>query len=369
MRSRELKLDCRHFRSEKPCRFGNPCKGCMHYEAAAPRVLIIKLDALGDVLRTTSVLRGLRGSLASKPHVTWLVDPSGIDLLRHNPMIDVLLSYEVNDLMRLQVERFDLVLSLDKAPRATSVAMLVRAGEKRGFGLNEYGNAFPLNAGAQYAFELGLDDDLKFRQNTRTYQETIFEACGLRYENDDYVYDLSPEGRAFQAEFAARHGLRGRKVVAVNCGGSAAFANKMWAAEQIVDFVRRIRRDADVAVMLCGAQLEATKMQDVVDAVGDAVIHTGLENTLDQFAALMGLADVVVTGDSLGMHLALALGARVVAMFGPTCAQEIELYGRGRKLVAGVECAPCYRRACERRPTCMESIRPETVAAEVGALL
>ena len=68
------------------------------------------------------------------------------------------------------------------------------------------------------------------------------------------------------------------------------------------------------------------------------------------FAALLGHCDVVVTGDTLAMHLALALGRRTVVLFGPTSAAEIELYGLGEKVVPDMACLSCYKNELRFRP-------------------
>lgn len=52
---------------------------------------------------------------------------------------------------------------------------------------------------------------------------------------------------------------------------------------------------------------------------------------------------LIVTGDTLALHLAIALKKLVVTFFGSTCHQEIDLYGRGQKLIADVHCVPCYK--------------------------
>jgi len=77
----------------------------------------------------------------------------------------------------------------------------------------------------------------------------------------------------------------------------------------------------------------------------------------------------VVTGDTTALHLAIGLKKRVLALFGPTCAQEIELYGRGEKIISPLSCVPCYRRSCSVLPNCMEAIRAGEVMKKIRALL
>ena len=83
-----IRFDCRQYLGSKPCGKSPLCaRECSAYEPRGRRVLIIKLGAMGDVLRTTPLLRPLRK--AHEPcHVTWLADPESEPLLRHNPLVD-----------------------------------------------------------------------------------------------------------------------------------------------------------------------------------------------------------------------------------------------------------------------------------------
>jgi heptosyltransferase-2 len=80
-----------------------------------------------------------------------------------------------------------------------------------------------------------------------------------------------------------------------------------------------------------------------------------------EFAAIVGRLDAMVTGDTLAMHIAVALGVPTVALFGPSAPQEIALYGGGERVVTPLDCAPCYRRECDVTPSCMDAIDVETV--------
>jgi heptosyltransferase-2 len=80
---------------------------------------------------------------------------------------------------------------------------------------------------------------------------------------------------------------------------------------------------------------------------------------------LLAHSDVVVTGDTLAMHLSLALEKRTVVLFGPTSAAEIELYGLGDKVVPKMECLSCYKNSCDFVPNCMDLISTEMVEEAV----
>ena len=361
----KLNLDCRHFRGDKPCRFGRLCDGCSHYEPMGSRILIVKLDAIGDVARTTPILRPLRAAYAPC-HVTWLTAPISFDLLSGHPLVEVALPYDAASLERLRHERFDVVLSLDKTARATGVAMGVKAPLKLGFGLSEWGTVYPLNEEAEYAFQLGLDDDLKFRQNRRTYQDVLFEVCGLPYSREEYELQVTEEDRAYAERVTEGLGVRpGDTVVGLNLGGGGMFAHKMWAAAERVTFLRKLVERVPCKVLLFGAERERQKMDAVLAESLPDVFPTGLANSLRQFQALVGRCQVMVGGDSLGMHLAIGERVRQVVLFGPTCAQEIELYERGERIVSPNACGPCYARTCERSPSCMEAIDPAQVVEAV----
>ena len=83
----------------------------------------------------------------------------------------------------------------------------------------------------------------------------------------------------------------------------------------------------------------------------------------------MNLSDLIVTGDTMALHAALALGKKVVGLFGPTSAAEIEMYGRGIKLTGTVDCLCCYQVSCARNPACMDTISPEMVLRAIKKLL
>ena len=365
---RRWKTDCRFFEGERPCVHKRECEGCDLYSPMGRRVLVLKLAALGDVLRTTPILAALEET--SRPlHVTWVVAENALPLLAGHPRIDRLLVPGWETSARLGVERFDLVLSLDKDPYTTSWAARVAAGERRGFGRDDHGALVPLHPDAKYAYDLGLSDRLKFFENQRTYQDVTFEVCGLPWRGQEYDVPAVRERREAGRAALARAGLEGRSgpLVGLNTGAGGVFANKAWTIEGYGALARKLAAEGCRVALLGGPEEAERNARIATLAKGDAV-DTG-RHALAEFAGLVACCDLVVTGDTLGMHLAIAAKVPVVVLFGSTCPQEIELYGRGEKIVTPIECHPCYRRTCDIHPSCQELIPVERVHAAVQRVL
>lgn len=73
----------------------------------------------------------------------------------------------------------------------------------------------------------------------------------------------------------------------------------------------------------------------------------------------------MLSADSLAMHVALAVGSRAVVYFGPTSHAEIELFGRGEKVIPDLDCLVCYKQDCDFVPTCMDAISVEMIKQAV----
>jgi heptosyltransferase-2 len=333
------------------------------------RILVLKIGALGDVLRTTPILPALTGG-EGPVHVTWVVGEPAAELLSDHPRIDRLLIPSVETSERLGVERFDLVLSLDKDAYSTSLATRVEAEERRGFGRDRHGSLVPLHPAARHAYDLGLSDRLKFHVNERTYQDLIFEVAGLDWRGQEYDVPAASSGReAGKAALAAVGLATGTgPLVGLNTGAGGIFANKAWTIDGYAALARRLAAEG-ARVALLGGPAERDRNARIVSRSEGAAVDTGGDHDLIDFAGLVGCCDLVVTGDTLGMHLAIAGRVPVVVLFGSTCAQEIELYGRGEKVVTPIECHPCYRRECDLSPSCQDLIDVDEVHAAVRRVM
>jgi ADP-heptose:LPS heptosyltransferase len=365
-----IRYDCRYFLGHKPCRFRGECDGCLHYSAIGKRVLIIKLAALGDVLRTTPLLRALREKDPAC-QITWLTESNVIPMLQGISEIDRLLPYTQEAALQLEMESFDEIYCFDKEPKATALAMKIQADRKVGFGMNRLGKVVPLNKESEYTFKLGISDNLKFRTNAKTYPELIFECASLPYSTpQEYILpDLSSEiDEAREILFA--HGVRPDDLkIGLNTGAGDIFATKKWAEAGYASLANRLAKEFGAKVLLLGGPGEVDRNHRIASAAQYPLTNTGNDNPIRKFAGIVGNCSLVITGDTLAMHIAIGLKVPVLVMLGPTCHQEIELYGRGAKIVTDLACSPCYLSVCPKPVTCMDAISVDTVFQAAAALL
>jgi len=364
----DVRLDCAHYRGEKPCSFRRECPACPHYAPQGTRILIVKLGAMGDALRTTPILPALKAR-HPESHITWVTDRASRPLLEGIPLIDRLCVLDFETRLALEAQRFHALYSFDKTPAAIALASRTAADVRKGFAMSPFGTLTVFDEDGLTALRLGLSDPFKFHENQRTYQDVLFEAAGIPYRGERYQLALSPEDRRHAQEVLHRLPARPRrKRVGLNTGCGDVFKTKQWPLESFSELAARLHREADADVLLLGGPAEAEQNRVLAGSCAAPVLDTGGRNPVKVFAALVEACDLVVASDTLAMHLAIAAGTPVVALFGSTCPQEIDLYGKGTRLFAGVDCSPCYRHTCEAM-TCMKAITPDQVFRALMELL
>lgn len=364
---REIAFDCKFFLGDRPCVWhkatGVLC-ACDHYQKVEQRLVIIKLDAMGDVLRTTALLPALADARPGTA-ITWVTRRESRPLLEGNPYITEVLEYGPEALLQLQTRIFDRVINLDAGKTSAALASLAKASQKDGFFLDTRGYVLPTNAAARKWLEMGVFDDLK-RQGTRTYQDLMLEIIGASGAQHRYVLELSAEERARGRMHLEQLGVDfSRPVIGLNTGAGHRWQLKQWREEGYLELVERLAKRHSAQFVLLGGPEEHERHKRLKSRSRVPLIDSGCDNAVRHFAAIVASCNVVVAGDTLAMHLALALGRRAVILFGPTSSAEIEMYGLGEKVVPEMECLVCYKPTCDFVPNCMDLITTDMVEAAV----
>lgn len=364
-----LAHDCRYFLGDRPCvwhkREGVTC-GCAHYEAVGHRIIVVKLDAMGDVLRSTALLPLIAEKYPGAA-ITWLTRSESVPLIQNNPYVAEVLAYGADSTVHLSSREFDLGINMDAGRISAGLMAMARASQKVGFVLHPKGYVVPTNAGASAWLEMGTNDTLK-RQGTRTYQAWMKDILEVGDRpGDRYVLSLRSEEREAGRRHLERLGIDPtRPVVGLNTGAGGRWELKQWRESGYRQLIERLTGELGVQFVLLGGPAEEARNARLLEASsGRSVFDPGCHNSVRHFAALTGACDAVVTGDTLAMHIALALEVRTIVLFGPTSAPEIELYGLGEKVLPDMSCLACYKNSCDFVPNCMDLISVDMVAGAV----
>jgi ADP-heptose:LPS heptosyltransferase len=365
--SREIAWDCKFFLGDRPCiwhkQTGVLCT-CDRYEKVEERVLVVKLDAMGDVLRSTALLPPL-AEAHPRAAITWITRKESVPLLQRNPYIAEVLEVGPEALVHLQTRTFDRVINLDASKISAALATAAQSTRKDGFVLDEQGYVKPTNEAARRWLEAGIFDDIK-RQGASTYQDRMAEILGLAGRTHRYVFDLAADEVKRARTHLESIGVDFRRpIIGLNTGAGGRWPLKQWREDGYVELVSRIHHREDVQFLLLGGPAEQERNDRLKRASAVPLLDPGCDNTVRHFAALMSHCDVAVTGDTLAMHLSLALGKRTVVLFGPTSAVEIELYSLGEKVVPDMTCLSCYKTSCDFVPNCMDLISTDMVEKAV----
>jgi heptosyltransferase II len=284
-------------------------------------VLIIKLGAAGDVVRTTALLTRLSGQ------ITWLTKAKNTVLLKGVKQGLTCVSWEQRD--QAKSTAYDLVINLEDTQEVGSFLKLLRYKQLFGAYLDLH-NALRYTDDSRPWFDLGMlsrhgrqqADQLKY-ENRRTYQELIFESLGWEFKGERYCLP-GP----------AKTGLKGDVAIAPQAG--SIWPMKNWA--YYGDLERTLKRNGLIVNVL-------PKRSSVLEHLGDVSSHRCL-----------------VSGDTLPMHLALGSEVRCVSLFTCTSPWEIHDYGVQRKIVSPLIKEFFYKRGFAERATTAISL-DEVMAA------
>ncbi|HTY59832.1 MAG TPA: glycosyltransferase family 9 protein [Bacteroidota bacterium] len=354
-----IKSDCRWFRGTVPCaphkKFGVHCvepdgSGCRLYERRAGRILLIKLGAIGDVIRTTPLLHAFRAHYPGT-QIWWLtLTPEVVP-----PTVDAILPFSPQSLAILRATQFDLLVNLDKDPEACALAATTHGSVKKGFTLID-GVPAPVDMHAQHKFLTGLFDDLS-RSNTKSYQEEMFEICGLTFAGETYILDNQAAG-GYRWKLPHK-----KKVVGLNTGCGGRWTSRLWAEKNWISLARRLKKAGHVPLLLGGEQEDA-KNRRIARASG--ALYFG-HFPLRQFINLVDQCTCVVTAVTMAMHITIALRKKIVLFNNTFNPHEFDLYGLGEILKPDFNCSCYYSPVCPNN--CMQYLRVDKVFDSCTRLL
>lgn len=353
-------IQCRHFSGYKPCEKNNNCHlECSHKDLISKSILIIHLGAMGSVVRSSALLRKLKQDNQGI-FIVWLTSETIIPILKNHPAIDQLYGLNFINFIKLQGMEFDEVLVIDKSLEAISIAQQLKTKKIKGFkAMRGTGAVLPADEDARELWEIGLSNNKKFFQNKKTELQLIFESLGFFYNQEKYWVHLNAS-EELAAENRKRQWLsknHKRIIVGINTGCSQVIAYKKLSVNKLKELIWEIISIyPDVQIVLLGGGQEDEDRNNYLASQFSELIATATQIGLRDGMISVKACDVVISGDSLGMHLAIAFDKFTIAWFGPTCAHEVDLFGNGVYVKTSVNCSPCWKRSCSNEKMCYDHV-------------
>jgi heptosyltransferase-2 len=356
-----LKFDCKYFKGHIPCKpnkvGNNECATCNEYLPISKRILIIKLGAIGDVIRTTPLIVKYR-ALYPGCHISWVTQSP--DILPAS-QVDAIYKFDFVSVYILQNQKFDIAINLDKEPEACSLLKDVQATEKYGFIWNDFHIDLATPA-AEHKLITGLFDHIS-KTNTKHYLDEIFEICHLKFNDEPYLLDIN-------AEYATKWTVlketaMGKPVIGLNTGCGKRWTTRLWPNDYWIELIKELKQQKLFPVLL-GGEAEDENNRYLSEQTG--AYYPG-HFSLKEFIAITSNCDLVVTQVSMMMHIVTALNVPLVLMNNIFNSHEFYLYNNGVIVQPTTGCDCYYGNTCKRGRSCMHDISVQMVTDEIMKLI
>lgn len=344
------------------------------------KALIINLGGIGDLVISTAFFRNFKNSF-SGCHVTALISSRGAELLEGLHYIDEIIAYDLQDvnfkdlifspqkflksiklLLKLRKSRYDIsvnllpLVSFQSAIKMSAVFFIlgtkIRAGRD--------------TEGLGWFYQIKVKEPLLFDMYDVELQGKLLEKIGGIFTDNSLDLPIPLEDELYIEKQLLKNGVKtDRPLIIVNPGSN--WPSKMWPVENFVETIKGLKSKTDASFIVTGSASEIPLAEMIKKGAGDISVLTG-KTTLHQLAALLKKTSLFITNDTGPMHLAIAIGTPVVAIFGPGYYKRFFPPDREGIIRKDFKCSPCVKKECNDMG-CLKTITPDEVIEKALWLL
>jgi heptosyltransferase-1 len=290
------------------------------------RLLIVKLGSIGDIVHTLPSLAAIRRALP-RAEISWVVERRAAEILRDNPLLDSLIEVDTKalrrwsvsgetllatrrQLRRLRASTFDTALDFQGLIKSASIARL--SGARRSYGFARESLREPPSR-----FLLSKTVRVPLRSHVIVKNLALVEgALGIPVPSDpeEFEFPIATNPAHEREADEAAAGARERFAI-LNPGGG--WPTKLWSAERFGTLADELWMHHGLSSLVTYGPGERALAETVLRA-SRAGKARAVSPSLKGFYALAKRASLYVGGDTGPTHLAVAAGAPVAGLFGPT---------------------------------------------------
>ena len=333
------------------------------------KVLVIRLDRIGDMVITTPIFRALKEKWPDV-QVTALTNPVNKNIVINNPFIDCILVYDRENMHKslnsrliffrsIREKKFDLVIDpyLDYELKTSFITRFVGNRFRLGFEFAGRGifynirynpNVFPVSAEKRHMIDYDLDLLEHIGIETQKRQPEVF----LSTDEKENAYKRLEEAGANPES----------KIIGIHPGGN--YQSQRWPVKRFAAISNHLITNYDVKVILFAGQAEKQLLSEFRGyAVNTPIFLEDL--SLREFMSTLSHCSLFLCNNSGPLHIAAALNIPTVSTMGPTIPYHWWPYGKDHIVLRkNVDCSPCKKGICETHE-CMELITTNDFIAAV----
>lgn len=344
------------------------------------RILIVRLGAIGDVIRTLPALKALRLNLP-EAYIAWVVEDRAASILKNHPDLNNVLIVPRNKwqhnplslktlkevrlfIKNLRREKFDTVLDFHGLFKSGLINFISGVKNRVGFSRKfcKEGNFLFTNNHVSLPVK---------KMNRVERNLFLVKSLGLETTDHDPIIPISDEDRKFADTFIpAQETSSLRRLIIMHPGSSLSTPYKRWNHHRFAQLADTLIQKYQAKIFFTAGKDEWPLIKSITDHMTESRYVLCRTETLTQLAELIRRSDLYIGNDTAPMHLAAFLKTPVIALFGPTDPIENFPCGKGKIIMIrkDVSCNPCRKRECQKG-LCMDAIEVKDVVESVERIL
>ncbi|HPM43243.1 MAG TPA: lipopolysaccharide heptosyltransferase II [Candidatus Omnitrophota bacterium] len=326
------------------------------------RILIARLDRIGDVVLSTPVIRAVREKFPNS-YIAFMVRPYAYEVVAGNPMLDEVVVYDkkmgfldnLKFIKFLRKKRFDIAIVLHPTSRTHLLAYFARIPERLGF---DRKCGFVLTKKIPHTKQFGLKHEID-------YSLDILRHIGIEPSSRSLCMPVSPYSESRTEKIFEERGLKiSDTIVALNPGASCR--SKRWPAENFAMVADKLAQKYGAKIVLVSGKEDREAAIKTASLMKSKPVDLSGSTTISELASVLKRSKLFISNDSGPVHIACAVGTPVIAIFGRSDrGLSPHRWGPSNKadiaIHKDVGCMACLAHNCRLGFKCLEAVRADDV--------
>jgi ADP-heptose:LPS heptosyltransferase len=289
------------------------------------KILVIRNDRFGEFLLNIPAIRALKETFGAR--ISLVVNPYVKEIAHNLPFVDEIIEWN-KDISHSVLERFRFLSFLKKERFALAIIL----NPSKEFNIFSYLAGIPTRVGYNHKYPFLLTkrlEDRKYlgKKHEVEYNLELVGLIGARTEDRSINLPIKEKDKIFTDDLLKKTGvLDSEDIIAIHPWTSDPV--KQWPLEYFGELASLMNEETALKVIIIGGRDELEKSKEFFRHLNSRIINLTARFTLGQLAAFLKRCTLLVSNDSGPVHLAAAVGTKVLAIFrSDICAKSSRRWG------------------------------------------